>query len=425
MRTERWKKVPLISLCDKIGDGLHGTPKYSDNSDIFFINGNNLVNGKILVSKNTKKVADFEWHDNFIELNKNSLLLSINGTIGEIAFYKGEKVMLGKSVAYLNFKTGINNFYYYYFQLPNVQKYFYQVATGSTIKNLGLKSIQDFEVPNPNKEIWKPITEILCELDKKIEINNKVNIELEAIAKLIYDYWFVQFDYPDENGKPYKSSGGKMIYNQDLKREIPQGWKVIELGDYIDFQKGISYSSKNIGDSGTPMINLDSFFLNGGYKNEGLKYFNGKVNTNRLCKKGDLVIAVTDVTRNAEIIGKGFSIPDLFDEDVLISTDVAKVELSDQLTKEYILQLFNSENYHSYIKHFATGTLVLHLDLNGIRWSKIALPPMELQKKYSEISRSIQLKFANSIKENQTLIELRDWLLPMLMNGQVKVSQVS
>lgn len=322
-------------------------------------------------------------------------------------------------------KENIYNPFYIYYWLKGKKKFLFNLANVTTTPILNKTDFSNIEINLPTKTHQDKVANFLKLIDEKKVINNKVNIELEAIAKLIYDYWFVQFDYPDENGKPYKSSGGKMVFNEDLKREIPQGWKVIELGDYIDFQKGISYSSKNIGVSGTPMINLDSFFLDGSYKNEGLKYFNGKVNNDRLCKKGDLVIAVTDVTRNAEIIGKGFSIPDLFDEDVLISTDVAKVELSDQLTKEYILQLFNSENYHNYIKHFATGTLVLHLDLNGIRWSKIALPPMELQKKYSEISRSAQLEFANSIKENQSLIKLRDWLLPMLMNGQITISEAS
>ena len=313
---------------------------------------------------------------------------------------------------------------YIYYSLKLELKRLRERSQGSQTKFLTMPILTNIMINDIKYDDQLAISSVLSQIDKKIEMNNKIINELEAIARLVYDYWFIQFDFPDKSGKPYKSSGGKMVFNEDLKREIPQGWKVIELGDYIDFQKGISYSSKNVGASGTPMINLDSFFLDGSYKNEGLKYFNGKVNNDRLCKKGDLVIAVTDVTRNAEIIGKGFCIPDLFDEDVLISTDVAKVELSDQLTKEYILQLFNSKNYHSYIKHFATGTLVLHLDLNGIRWSKIALPPMELQKKYSEISRSAQIKFANSIKENQSLIKLRDWLLPMLINGQVKVSKL-
>lgn len=312
---------------------------------------------------------------------------------------------------------------YVYYALKLELKRLREKSQGSQTKFLTMPILTSILINDIEYDDQVTVSSILSRIDKKIELNNKINVELEAIAKLIYDYWFVQFDFPDENGKPYKSSGGKMIYNEDLKREIPQGWEVIELGNLVNFQKGISYSSKDIGLSGTPMINLDSFYLDGSYKKEGIKYFNGAVNPDRLCKKGDLVIAVTDVTRNAKIIGKGFSIPDLFVGDVLISMDVTKVELSDRLTKEFTLQLFNSENYHNYIKYFATGTLVLHLDLNGIRWSKIALPPLMLQKKYSEINRSAQLKFTNSMKENQILIELRDWLLPMLMNGQVTVSK--
>jgi type I restriction enzyme, S subunit len=144
-----WKYKNLLSLCSRIGDGLHGTPEYTNDSDIFFINGNNLKSGKIEISENTKKVSLSDFDKNFIPLNTNSLLLSINGTLGSMAFYNGENVILGKSAAYLNFESGINKFYFYYFQLPHIQKYFYDVATGSTIKNLSLKSIQDFEVPVP------------------------------------------------------------------------------------------------------------------------------------------------------------------------------------------------------------------------------------------------------------------------------------
>ena len=225
MAISRWAKAPLKQLCSRIGDGLHGTPTYDCASDIFFVNGNNLKNGTIEISAETKKVTISDYENNFIELNDRTLLMSINGTLGEMAFYHGEKIMLGKSAAYLNFKTDINLFYYYYFQLKDVQKYFYDVATGSTIKNLGLKSIQEFKVPYPEPNEWKPITQILASIDKKIELNNRINAELEAMAKLIYDYWFVQFDFPDANGKPYKSSGGKMVYSQELKREIPEGWE--------------------------------------------------------------------------------------------------------------------------------------------------------------------------------------------------------
>ena len=298
-------------------------------------------------------------------------------------------------------------------------------STGTKMPRGNKDHLLEFIIPDFDYKQQDKISKALSLLDSKIVLNNKMNSELEEMMKLIYDYWFIQFDFPDENGKPYKSSGGEMVFNKDLRRDIPYGWEVIELGEMINFQKGISYSSKELGLTGTPMINLDSFYLDGRYKEEGIKYFNGKVNSDKLCKKGDLVIAVTDVTRNADIIGKGFSIPDLFNGDCLISTDVAKVELSDRLTKDFIIKLFNSDNYHNYIKNFATGTLVLHLDLDGIRWSKIAIPPLELQNKYSEINKSVQFKFTNSIKENQSLTKLRDWLLPMLMNSQVAVSEAS
>ena len=424
MAISKWTKSPLKLLCSRIGDGLHGTPTYDDNSDIYFINGNNLKNGEIVTTSATKKVTSSDYEINYIELNDNSLLLSINGTIGEMAFYDNEKVMLGKSAAYLNFKTEINRFYYYYFQLKDVQNFFHNVATGSTIKNLGLKSIQDFEVPTPDQREWKPIANMLSILDKKIEINHKINADLEAMAKLIYDDWFVQFDFPDANGKPYKSSGGKMVYNEVLKREIPDNWQVKALGDLIIFERGISYKSKEISEQGTPMINLNSFHLTGQYKNKGLKYFSGSYENNKSVNVGDLVIAITDVTRNTDIIGKAFTIPNLFDGDILISCDVAKVIPLPLVNVEFLLQLFNSEHYHRYIKHFASGTLVLHLNLDGVNWCKISLPPIKLIKKYSDIRKQVDEKSSLITKENEKLIQLRDWRLPMLMNGQVTVNEV-
>jgi len=331
----------------------------------------------------------------------------------------------GCSADVLVFKTNegyLPSFIYYALLRDDFFVHAMNGSTGTKMPRGDKDHLLEFLIPDYDYTEQEKISQILSVLDAKIDLNEKINCELEAMTKLIYDYWFAQFNFPDKNGKPYKSSGGQMVYSEDLDREIPKGWEVIELGDLVDFQKGISYSSEDICLSGTPMINLDSFGLDGSYKHRGIKYFNGEVKSNKYCKSGDLVIAVTDVTRNAEIIGRTFSIPDIFSDNVLISTDVAKVEFSDRLTREFISQLFNSENYHNYVKHFATGTLVLHLDLDGIRWSKIAVPPLELQNQYSEINRSIHLKFSHSLKEDKTLIELRDWLLPMLMNGQVKIN---
>lgn len=415
-----WKYEKLSKLCFRIGDGLHGTPSYVEDSGIYFINGNNLKNGRIEITSNTKCVSEEEFQNNFIELNENSLLLSINGTLGSMAFYRNERVMLGKSSAYLNFKSPINKFYYYYFQLPFVQEYFFNVATGSTIKNLSLKSIQDFEVPFPELNEWKNIASVLSALDSKIELNNRINVELEAMAKTLYDYWFVQFDFPDKNGKPYKTSGGKMVWNEELKREIPEGWEVKLLGTEIEIQRGISYTSKEINGDGIPMISLNSFNLNGTYKPEGIKKYSGQYTEKNNTKPGDLLIAATDVTRNADIIGRAILVPDYYNGDLVFSMDIAKI-ISKNIPSSFLMMLFNSNHYHNYIKWYASGTIVLHLNLDGTKRYNIELPPKELLKKYDSLFQPIANRIYKTAIENKKLTELRDWLLPMLMNGQVKV----
>lgn len=264
--------------------------------------------------------------------------------------------------------------------------------------------------------------DLLYLLNEKIETNNSINAELEGMAKTLYDYWFVQFDFPDNNGKPYKTSGGKMVYNDALKREIPKGWSVCELGEHITFERGISYRSKDITETGTPLVNLNSFTLTGKFKPDGTKYFSGNYKPEKLCNIGDLVIAITDVTRNADIIGKSFIVPDAFEgKRALISCDVALVK-SSCFGNAYLEKLFNSNHYHNYIKQFASGTLVLHLDLEGINWYRTELPPRDLLGRFEDFCNPLFQQRDVVLQENKKLEELRDWLLPMLMNGQVTVN---
>jgi type I restriction enzyme S subunit len=265
------------------------------------------------------------------------------------------------------------------------------------------------------------IASVLSSLDSKIELNNLINAELEAMAKTIYDYWFVQFDFPDKNGKPYKSSGGKMVWNEELKREVPEGWEVKGLRTLIEIHRGISYTSKDIEGDGIPMINLNSFNLNGTYKAEGVKNYSGKYSEKNLIKNGDLLIAATDVTRNAEIIGKAILVPDYYTDSLVFSMDIAKIS-SNHLPVSFLMMLFNSNHYHNYIKWYATGTIVLHLNLDGVNRYVSEIPPSNILHMFDEFYMPIANRIYNTAKENKELSELRDWLLPMLMNGQVKVN---
>ncbi|EGR0581595.1 restriction endonuclease subunit S [Vibrio cholerae] len=315
-----------------------------------------------------------------------------------------------------------SRFLTHYLSTPTIQNWIVRQAVGATMPNLNTGILASIPFNGPKKEEQEKIADVLSVIEDKIELNNRINSELEAMAKTLYDYWFVQFDFPDANGNPYKASGGKMVYNPVLKREIPQGWCVCELGEHITFERGISYRSKDIAETGTPLMNLNSFALTGKFKPNGTKYFSGSYKPEKLCNIGDLVIAITDVTRNADIIGKSFIVPDAFEgKRALISCDVALVK-SSYFGNAYLETLFNSNHYHNYIKQFASGTLVLHLDLKGVNWYRTELPPRELLSRFEDFCTPLFQQRDVVLQENKKLEELRDWLLPMLMNGQVTVT---
>jgi type I restriction enzyme S subunit len=419
-----WNYERLSKLCFRIGDGLHGTPSYVEDSGIYFINGNNLKNGWIEITNNTKCVSQEELKNNFIELNENSLLLSINGTLGSMAFYRNEKVMLGKSSAYLNFKSPINKFYYYYFQLPFVQEYFFNVATGSTIKNLSLKSIQDFEVPVPEFNVWNSIASVLSALDSKIEINNRINAELEAMAKTLYDYWFVQFDFPIYNqdgtlsgAEGYKTTGGTLVWNEELKREIPEGWEVKKIGKILKTSLGGTPSTKvkeywengriswlNSGEiANFPIIDSESKITEAAIKNSATD----------LLPKGSVMLSITRHLR-----------PSILGIDACANQSVIGILEKDNI-KCYFLYPY-LQNEIPRLMEMRSGAQQPHINKEIVDESFILLPnnETEILKKYNAQVGHFYELIINNAFQNQKLTELRDWLLPMLMNGQVKVSEL-
>lgn len=341
-----------------------------------------------------------------------------SGTVG-FPHYINENFFPHNTTLYINDFKG-NNPKYIYYLLKTLS--LNNKGSGSGVPTMNRNHLHPLKISaHLSLSTQKSIAKVLSDLDAKIELNNKINKELEAMAKTLYDYWFVQFDFPNKEGKPYKSSGGKMVYNKEINREIPEGWEVKKLGDIIKFQRGISYKSSEIINEGIHMINLNSFNLDGTYKNSGLKNFTGKYTENQIVKSGDLLIAATDVTRNADIIGKAIIVPSYYEKDIVFSMDIAKIIPKKNITSSFLMMLFNSNHYHNYIKWYASGTIVLHLNIDGIKWYKSEIPPIDLLKKFDEIYFYIANRINKTEKQNQELSSLRDWLLPMLMNGQVSV----
>jgi type I restriction enzyme S subunit len=167
---EGWKVKKLKLVSNRIGDGIHTTPNYVDISDSYFINGNNLVNGRIKITKSTRCVDEIELKKHRQPLNERTLLLSINGTIGNLAFYKGEQIILGKSAAYINLKKKIKvKYVYYFFHCNNIKYYFMKEVTGSTIWNLSLDSVKKTPILYPSSSEQIKIVQYLDKSTSKID----------------------------------------------------------------------------------------------------------------------------------------------------------------------------------------------------------------------------------------------------------------
>ena len=417
----------LSEALDKIIDYRGKTPKKLGGE--WSKEGHRALSALNVKSSGLEKLDQIKFVDSTLykkwmtdEVRRGDILLTSEAPAGQVHYWdSNEKIVLSQRLFALRVNDNFDARYLsYYLKSSTGQKAILDKISGSTVSGISAKMFDHIPVIKLELPVQKSIGKVLSILDSKIELNNKINAELEAMAKLVFNYWFVQFDFPDKDGKPYKSSGGKMVWSEELKRDIPHGWNVQELRAEVEIQRGISYTSIEINNQGVPMINLNSFNLDGTYKHDGLKTYSGKYSSNNIASPGELLIAATDVTRNADIIGKAILVPDYYDDDLVFSMDIAKVK-SSNIPSSFLMLLFNSKHYHNYIKYYATGTLVLHLNLEGLKRYKISLPPESLLDRFDSLYVEIANRVYKTTNENQKLAELRNWLLPMLLNGQVKV----
>ncbi|WP_422004974.1 restriction endonuclease subunit S [Roseivirga pacifica] len=305
-----------------------------------------------------------------------------------------------------------------------------QSGTGSGQPQITVPDISNRTISLPSLIEQQKAAKILVDLDSKIELNNKMNAELEGMAKLIYDYWFVQFDFPiskaqaaamgkpELEGKPYKASGGPMVYNTQLKREIPEGWGVFNLGDLGDFKNGVNYDPSNPGEIACPIINVrnisaSSYFL----KNEDLDivYLRESDVKKYSVHEGSIIIARSGIPGATRLISD-------FEENTLYCGFAIHFELEDLNQKLPVF--FYLKSIEQLIKNGSGGTILKNVNQATLNALQVALPNNEkIIDAFNEII-SPQFEKINVIqKEIQKLSELRDWLLPMLMNGQVSIKE--
>lgn len=336
-----------------------------------------------------------------------------------IAIWVQGKFWVNNHAHILGKKKGYNlKYIYYILNFLDLRRY----VTGSAQPKLNQNNLANIEINIPDESIQNKIAGVLGAIDDKIRINIIISVELEEMAKTIYDYWFLQFEFPNEDGKTYKSSDGKMVWSEELKREIPEGWEIDFLGNLFTSKRGISYNSKTIEGNGVPMINLASFNIDGSYKKEGIKIFSGQYTEDKIVKPFDLLMCNTQQTAidyKKDIIGKAFLVPDIFDSDIVTSHHITTIQVKKDNIKYFLHRLFNTDYFHKYVAGFTNGTNILGLIFTGIEKYKLEVPDDRVLNKFAELMLDIEMQKSKIIKENQELASLRDFLLPLLMNGQV------
>ena len=382
-----WKEVTLGEISSKIGDGLHGTPKYDDEGPYYFINGNNLNCGKIIIKDDTKRVGKDEFVKNQKELNEQTILVSINGTIGNVAKYNNELCILGKSACYINvIKEVDKEFIYYVLTSANFKRNITNEATGTTIKNVSLKQMREYKFNIPcNISDQRRIASILSSLDRKIELNYKINADLEEMAQAIFKNWFVDFE-PFKDGKFVDSELGM----------IPEGWKVGTLGELCNFKRGKNLLTKNAIDEGVPVVA-------GGL--EPSCYHN-------IANTGAPVITVSGSGANAGFM-RMYHVP-------VWASDCSFIDISCE--NFYFVYCFLKVN-SKLLKHAQTGAVQPHVKPSDIHDFELVIPDKESIYDFQDKVKPFFDKIALIQKENSCLSLLRDTLLPRLMSGELEVPE--
>lgn len=316
------------------------------------------------------------------------------------------------------------NFIYWLLRTRHYQKTIVNSCSGSTVKHTSPTKIRDYLFLLPPLQEQKAIASVLSCLDAKIENLRRQNETLEAIAQTLFKHWFIDFEFPNEDGKPYKSSGGEMRSSE--LGEIPVGWQVGKLGDLVQVINGYSYKGTDLGESDTALINLKNFNRTGGFRLDGFKEITTlNYQEKHLVNPNDLLVAHTDLTQNAEVLGNPILVQPLDKYfKYVMSMDLVRVESKVSKINNFFLYYLLSTRFFKYhCIGYANGTKVLHLSKKAVPEYEFAMPDnYNCIQKFQELASVNRKKITNNEKQIQTLTKTRDTLLPKLMSGQIRIT---
>lgn len=364
-----------------------------------------MVKGNIPVAGSNGVIG----YHNVSKVQPPCITVGRSGSVGKVHFYNEPIWAHNTSLFVSDFKGNNQKYIYYLLKSKNFAK----LCDSSVVPSLNRNFVYPIKTLfEENKDKQQKIVAVLSALDDKIALNRRMNAKLEQMAKRLYDHWFVQFDFPNADGKPYKASGGKMVWNETLKREIPDGWEVKKLGDVCETVLG-----------GTPSTANNEFWDNGtiSWLNSGevgifpivesekkITEIAVEKSTTEFLKTGSVTLSITRYLR-----------PSILAIDACINQSVVGIKENDLFKNCFLYPYLQNEIDR--LMSLRTGAQQPHINKEIVEDSFINIPPKELMEKYEKKATPIYLQIINIAKETQKLTMLRDRLLPLLMNGQVEV----
>lgn len=434
-----YKKIS--ELIDEISMGPFGSDirvDYFIKQGVPVLNGSNIAGVKLIDCFTNFVSYDRAKGYKKAVANRGDIVITHRGTLGQIAYIPDdsefEEYVISQSQFRVRLKSELINpiYFAYYFHTKEGQKRLLSFKSHVGVPALAqaTTNFRLLDFPLRPKGEQDAIVAVLESIDRKVELNNRINSELEAMAKMLYDYWFVQFDFPDTNGKPYKASGGKMVYDPVLKHEIPAGWHVNAISDWIRSDKTGDWGKET--KQGNYALQVDCIRgadingINGQGNVNAPNRFMLKKNDHKILAPFDFVIEISGGSPTQSTGRMAFiteHVLERFNYPLICSNFCKAIDLID---KSYFYNfayqwkslyengvLFGWEGKTSGIKNLLFDSFVSNYN--------VVMPPKDLAEKFFQFVSPLQEQKQKKLKENTELEGLRNWLLPMLMNGQVTV----
>ncbi len=424
-----------LEVClDALIDYRGKTPRKTD-SGIPLVTAKVVKNGRIETPTEFIAAEDFEaWMTRGLP-QVGDVVMTTEAPLGEVGQIQRLPVALAQRIVTLRGKKGLlhNDYLLYALQSEPVQEQLRGRASGTTVVGIKQSELRKVTLGLPPYQQQVEVASVMKALDDRIDLLRQTNATLESIAQALFKSWFIDFDpvRAKQAGREPEGMDAATAalfpagFEESALGLIPKGWHVKSIGDVATVIKGKSYKSNELLDSDTALVTLKSFERGGGFRRDGFKGYVGSYKPEQVVAPGECIVAFTDVTQNAEVIGRAALVESSKEYARLVaSLDVGILRPNAAgMDASFLYFLLQDERYIAHIGGYTSGTTVLHLAKDGVPAFRFVLPPEVVLSAFADMAKFLLAKRAVNISLSEELVQLRDTLLPRLISGKLRLPE--